>query len=431
MSIGGTVALLSAYARSRRLDRVTDRNLLDSIQQRWLTRLRRYVASHSPFYCRYKEASWADWPMLDKTSWMGNFDVINTVGARFQEVAAIAHQAESTRDFSKRWGRFTVGLSTGTSGSRGLFLVSPAEGATWAGTLLGKLLPHGLIARERIGLVLRAGATLYDAVGAFRLQFRFFDQARPWDSLVRDLESFDPTALVAPASVLRLLAASGSGLRPRRVISVAEVLDPLDRERIERRFRVPVEQIYQATEGLLGLSCEAGLVHLNEPYVLVEPEWQDPEHTRFAPVVTDLWRRTQPVIRYRLNDVLQVAREPCPCGRASLALKAIEGRMDDVLWLAGSAGKVPVFPDLLARTVVTALPDVEDYRVDELRPGTWRIGLQPVPTPTAQETLRHACMALATRLGATAPALLVAELTRTPGSGKQRRIRGGQGTCGS
>ncbi len=47
-------------------------------------------------------------------------------------------------------------------------------------------------------------------------------------------------------------------------------------------------------------------MHLNEPYLLIEREWLDREQTRFTPIVTDLWRRAQPVVRYRLNDVLQV-----------------------------------------------------------------------------------------------------------------------------
>ena len=185
-------------------------------------------------------------------------------------------------------------------------------------------------------------STLYDAIGALRLKFRFFDQARPWEEMAADLRSFDPTILIAPASALRLLADARGTLQPRRVISVAEVLDDLDRGHIERGFSLPVEQIYQATEGLLGMSCERGTVHLNEPYVLIEPDWQDAERTRFIPLVTDLWRRTQPVIRYRLNDVLQARREPCACGRAATALAAIEGRSDDVLWLHAEIGRAHV-----------------------------------------------------------------------------------------
>jgi putative adenylate-forming enzyme len=203
---------------------------------------------------------------------------------------------------------------------------------------------------------------------------------------------------------------------------VAEVLDGLDRGRIERGFGLPVEQIYQATEGLLGTSCEHGTVHLNEPYILVEREWQDQERTRFIPVVTDLWRRTQPVIRYRLNDILQVAPHPCRCGRAATALAAIEGRSDDVLWLDGAGGRVAVFPDLLTRTIVTGAPEVEDFRVREQERGSWNIAVRPLPEANVRQGLVQQCVELAQRLGAAAPRVEISLLDAVAGTGKQRRV---------
>jgi putative adenylate-forming enzyme len=399
---------------------------LDAIQRRWLTELTRWVVRRSAFYASFADTPFEEWPVLDKRTWMSRFDDINTVGARLETIASLAQQAEVTRDFSATWHGHSVGLSTGTSGNRGLFLASPKESAEWAGTLLAKLMRRHLLARERIALVLRAGATLYENVGALRLRFRYFDQSRPWGELVDDLRSFDPTILVAPASALRLLARNDRALRPGRVVSVAEVLDDLDRRRIEERFKVGVEQIYQATEGLLGTSCEEGSVHLNEPYLLVEPEWQDSEHTRFIPIITDLRRRSQPVIRYRLNDILRMRTHPCPCGRASIALAAIEGREDDVLWLDGARGSVAVFPDLIARAIVGMLPDIEDYAVAELRRGVWSVGLRPLPTASCQPALQEAMNCLARRLGADPPTLVVSSLPAVPvvpRAGKQRRVR--------
>ena len=168
-----TLRLLLAYTRARRMDRLQDRHRLEAIQNRWLNRLQQSVVRRSAFYSQYAGVPWESWPVLGKGPWMEHFDAINTVGAHLAELSEIAQAAERSRDFSKRWKSFTVGLSTGTSGSRGLFLVSPEECALWAGTLLGKLLRGGLLARERIALVLRAGATLYDTVGSLRLQFRF------------------------------------------------------------------------------------------------------------------------------------------------------------------------------------------------------------------------------------------------------------------
>jgi putative adenylate-forming enzyme len=203
---------------------------------------------------------------------------------------------------------------------------------------------------------------------------------------------------------------------------VAEVLDNLDRERIERGFGLPVEQVYQATEGLLGTSCEHGTVHLNEPYILVEREWQDQERTRFIPVVTDLWRRTQPVIRYRLNDILQIAPSPCACGRAATALAAIEGRSDDILWLEGAGGRVAVFPDLLTRAIVACVPELEDFRVLEQERGHWNIAIRPLPDAGLQQRVIQQCVDLARRLGAATPRIDISLLGAVARVGKQRRV---------
>ena len=424
MRLALALKFLAAYRRARRFDRLQDRAALEAVQGAWLERLQREVSRQSAFYRPYARTAWSEWPVIDKAGWMKHFDAINTVHARLEEISEIALRAERTRDFSLHWRDHTVGMSTGTSGNRGIFLASPQEGALWAGTLLGKLLPGGLLARERVALVLRAGATLYDAIGALRLRFRFFDQARPWQEMADDLRTFDPTILIAPASALRLLADAGDTLKPRRVISVAEVLDDLDRRRIERGFGVMVEQIYQATEGLLGMSCEHGTVHLNEPYILVEPQWEDAEHTRFVPLVTDLWRRAQPVIRYRLNDVLQVRRSACPCGRSAMGLAAIEGRTDDILWLDGRPEPVAMFPDLLTRAIVTCLPEAQDFRLTEHARGRWSLAVSPMPQEAQRQEVASALRALAQRRGAAPPELMFTQLAPPQKPGKQRRVLG-------
>jgi putative adenylate-forming enzyme len=423
--------VLRSYRRARTLDAVRDRAVLVRLQQRWLVELREFVAARSPYYRQFATLPFGAWPVLDKRAWMRDFDAINTVGARLAEVAEIAEQSESTRDFSPTWRDLTIGLSTGTSGSRGLFLVSRRERLEWAGTLLGRLLRGGLFARERIALILRAGSTLYDTVGALRLRFLYVDQRSPWPGIVEELTSFDPTVLVAPASVLRLLADDGRhALRPRRVISVAEVLDDLDRARIGAVFGVPVEQIYQATEGLLAVSCERGMLHLNEPYVLVEPEWQDSSHTRFVPIVTDLRRYTQPVIRYRLNDVLRVAPQGCACGRTALALEAVDGRVDDVLWLDGYGAPVAVFPDLLSRAIVNASRTLDDYEVRAIARGHWIVGLDPLPAADELLRIREEIVALVRGLGAHPPDIEFGR-RRPGGAGKQRRITNTSLRCAS
>ena len=60
------------------------------------------------------------------------------------------------------------------------------------------------------------------------------------------------------------------------------VTEAQDRALIVQAFGA-VHEIYQATEGFLASTCEHGVLHLNEEYVHVEPQWLDREQRRFVP----------------------------------------------------------------------------------------------------------------------------------------------------
>ena len=70
-----------------------------------------------------------------------NFNKINTVGLERDVALEIAINSEHTRDFETKYNNISVGLSSGTSGHRGLFVVSDKESMEWAGAVLAKLLP--------------------------------------------------------------------------------------------------------------------------------------------------------------------------------------------------------------------------------------------------------------------------------------------------
>ena len=261
-----------------------------------------------------------DYPVIDKRIFMQHFEDINAYGIGREEALAVALKAEESRDFSPvlrtASGReITVGLSSGTSGSRGIFLVSPEESALWAGYMLRRMLPRPYLARHSIAFFLRANSNLYTAVRNPLIRFEFYDLMRGLDEHVPRLNAQNPSILIAPAQVLQQLALRADvSVRPKRTVSVAEVLEPQVRTLVERRFGSPVHQIYQCTEGFLAHTCRYGSLHLNEDMVYIEKDWIDEGSGRFAPVITDFNRKSQPVIRYRLDDVLVADGTPCPCG---------------------------------------------------------------------------------------------------------------------
>jgi putative adenylate-forming enzyme len=390
--------LLRAYRRTRRL-RFSTRAALERHQARAVQAFTAELCARSPYFSAFADLPLQQWPLMDKARMIAYFDTMNTAGLTFTQVMEVAQHAERSRDFSPTIGSITVGLSSGTTSQRGAFAVSAQEQAQWAGVMLAKALPDGLFAGERVALFLRANSNLYTAVRNRWLTFAFFDLFQPFDRHLAALADYRPSIIVAPAQVLRQLAlavlAGRLQIRPKRVISAAEVLEPQDRTIIEQAFGMPHE-VYQATEGFLASTCEHGVLHLNEEYIHVEPEWLDAERRRFVPIITDFSRITQPIVRYRLNDVLVARAEPCPCGRATRALARIEGRCEDMLLLPDRNGEtVSVFSDVLSRALAQVLPLDADYRLLQDGPASLRLHAPLAAEKLAalrahlEQTLRH------------------------------------------
>ena len=326
------------------------------------------VLKSSPFYRERAEANTAlaDYPIMNKAQFMANFDAINTQNIALTKAMALAQEAEKSRDFSPMIGDVTVGLSSGTSGNRGVFLVTEKERIQWVATVIDRVI--GLRFRKRnVAFFLRANSNLYDAVKSKLIRFEFFDLMDAMPAHVKRLNDLQPHLLIAQPSVLLDLAvqaAEGSlVIHPEKVISVAEVLYPEDRAIIEAQFGQRVHQVYQCTEGFLASSCAEGKLHFNEDFLIIEKKYLDETKTRFHPIITDLHRFSQPIVRYELNDIIH-EEQACACGQSTLAIAQIEGRSDDVLTFRSAQDEeVRIYPDFFRRAIILADRTIADYLV--------------------------------------------------------------------
>ncbi|MBW5469531.1 AMP-binding protein [Brevibacillus formosus] len=429
------MTLLKQYVKTKWLARrFSSREQLVKWQEAQVRVMLSRILPASPFYRKRlgTPEQWRQMEPVDKKCMMGHFDELNTCGIKKEEAFTIALKAETTRDFTPQLNGVTVGLSSGTSGNRGLFLVGPQEQAKWAGVILAKALPGQLWSTHRIAFFLRANSNLYTAVNRRRIQFSFFDLQIPLDQHLDYLNQYQPTVVVAPASMLRMLAtAQRQGklrISPIKVISVAEVLDPLDQTYIAEVFGQIVHQIYQCTEGLLAVSCSHGTLHVNEDLVVVEKEYLDEQKERFFPIITDFSRTTQPIIRYRLNDILTEKRSPCPCGSVFMALESIEGRADDLFVFRHEheARWISVFPDFIRRAVITSSDAIEEYTVRQLSYEQVEVALLMKngegPSMREQERVRQSLERVIADQQGQLPAIVFAPYKLNLGTKKLRRV---------
>lgn len=424
--------ILSRYGlQFRRRDR------LEAWQARRLAHFMARVMPQARGFSPLPAATLDRLPLMDKATLMGDFAAYNTRDLSLEQVLPLAVQAEQSRDFSPTLGDITVGLSSGTSGAQGVFLVSSVERQRWAGILLARTLPRALLPRLlcpwlaplRIAFFLRANSRLYTTLASRRIDFAFHDLTLGLAPSFEQLNQQDPDVLVAPATVLRGLAQAALAgqlrIRPRHILSVAEVLESADAEAVFAAFGRQPQQIYQASEGFLGYTCEAGTLHLNESHLHIEPQWLDAAQTRFQPIITDFSRRTQMIVRYRLNDILRVAPAPCPCGRAERAIAAVEGRADEILWLPSLDGRQlrALYPDVLRRGLLMLGPALEEYEIRQ-QGLTWHINLRTrEPYSDVCQRLAQALHQLCAEQHLSPPGLSFGHWQAPPPQAKRRRIQ--------
>lgn len=439
-SLANITSIAVHFARARwRWNHLHGTNL-ERYQDQRARRIVAYTAKHSPFYrdhwAGHNLEDWRTLPTVDKQTMMDNFSTFTTRGISKESALQVALQAERSRDFRPLLDGFTVGLSSGTSGHRGLFIASPQEQAAWAGTILARTL-YGLRPRRlRVAFFLRSNNNLYEQVGKGLLQFRYFDLMLPLVEAVDRLNALQPHILIGPPSLLSFLAderqAGRLRIQPERLISVAEVLEVQDQERLQAVFAVPVHQIYQCTEGFLAASCVKGTLHIQEDIVALqfEPMPGDSDG-RVMPILTDLWRKTQPIIRYRLNDILQLDSTPCPCGSPFHALRTIEGRNDDVCYFPLSTGQLrPFFPDTIRRMILLASPAIADYQAIQAANGQLTIYLS-LPSGASFDTVKQSVQESVTTTLAQYDCLpaslqIVEGLPVLPAGRKRRRVQNSQ-----
>ena len=196
---------------------------------------------------------------------------------------------------------------------------------------------------------------------------------------VEKLLEYDATVLVCtPTYALRLAQVARemghdlSGSSVRRTIHAGEpgASLPNVRAQIESAWGARCFDHAGATEvGAWGYSCgEADHMHINERAFIAEVI--DPESlksisaekggvVRGEVVLTNLGRVGSPVIRYRTGDLVELSRDPCPCGRSGAWLRGgVLGRIDQMVTVRG----INVYPAAIDN-IIRAHAAIDEYEV--------------------------------------------------------------------
>jgi phenylacetate-CoA ligase len=430
------ISLLSKLRELRRHDRWT-RQRLEAYQAESLHRVREYAYAHSPFYQRLHRGLEGrplhELPVLTKAMMMENFDELVT--DRAIHIRDVERHLTTLSKDERFLGRYWVNATSGSTGRRGLFLFDRSEWVTILASFLRSYHwlagPMTLPPRLKIASVVsptpwhmsrRGGETLK---AWWQPTLRLYANDR-LETMVTRLNSWQPQILGAYPSIMRSLAneqlAGRLRVSPRYLFTGAEVLTEETRRRVDEAWgKGKLFDIYGATEsGTIAAECvhHTGY-HLFEDLVI--PEVVDRDNRPVPPgvygdklLITVLFGRTQPLIRYELSDSVRLAGRQCPCGRPFALIDGIQGRMEDILRLpAASGGEVPIDPVVF------------DQVMDRLPAGEWQVvqeadGLNILLSGTPQDFSDEGLMeelrrALAAE-GAAVPAIRVMHVPAIPRS---------------
>jgi phenylacetate-CoA ligase len=218
----------------------------------------------------------------------------------------------------------------------------------------------------------RIGATVVPVSGGFTAR-----QAM----LLRDLGAHvlvsTPSYALAIAQALADDGDRGSGgaasLPVRLGLFGGEPWTEAMRGRIERALPLRAVSFYGLSEMCgpgVAAECPARTgLHVQEDHFIVEvigPGGHPvPPGTEGELVFTTLTKEALPLLRYRTGDIGCLAGAPCPCGRTTLRLTGLRGRLDDMLIVRG----VNVYPSTVEHVLLGAGGVAPHYRLIVEKPG--------------------------------------------------------------
>ncbi len=363
------------------------------------SRFRRIIAQayeSSPFYRKrfrgidLRRCRPTDLPVLTKAEMMEHFNEVVTDRRITKAVAEefVAHPENLGRYL---FGQYVVCHTSGSQGQPALivqhrqdleltFALQIARGHTrsksW-GALLGRVFNPARMATVTLkpGFYPSGAAFAYVPPAARRflklLRLSLFD---PLEKNVARLNEFRPNFLTGYASVLETLASEEREGRLRlrqtgcleQVTNMSEVLSPPAREQIAQAFGVHVADHYALGECMaLSVPCPAlPGAHLNADLALMEVV--DDRNRPVPPgepggkiLVTNLYNRVQPFIRYEVGDVVTMSPKRCPCGSNLPKIESIQGRSKEKFWIQVNGGYRELLPYVFIAPLLEVLQMAE------------------------------------------------------------------------
>lgn len=283
---------------------------------------------------------------LTKLELMTNFDrIVTDPMLTFERVNdhLARHDVDAYLD-----DQYRVVVTSGTGGTRGLFVYGWDEWITFSliatrwRTRSGEepFAPVGTLFTSNTKHVSGAlHAFSKDFSGAGSLPVTHLPATLPLPEIVAGLNAAQPTVLTGYPTTIRFLALEA--LAGRLTINLnwvstsgEQVTDDI-KNAVRSAWGLDIYDTWGCTEGVFAFPCRPGWpMHLPDDLAIIEPVDEDGQVVPFGQpaakiLVTNLYNKTQPLIRYEIDDAMTIIDDPCECGSGHRRISDIRGRLDN------------------------------------------------------------------------------------------------------
>jgi phenylacetate-coenzyme A ligase PaaK-like adenylate-forming protein len=418
------------FSAVRRLGWSADRLAAERLRR--LRELLTWSAAHSPFWqhrlagfdlATFTEQDLVSLPILTKADLMGNFDALVTdrdltlgrVNAHVDQLDADAYLDDQYR----------VIATSGSTGARVLFVYGWDDWSTFVllATRWRGRSGEPANASESVGSLFASNtrhvsgalhAFSRDFSGEGTLPVAHLPATLPLPEIVRGLNKAQPTELQGYPSAMHLLAleaiAGRLHISPRWISTCGEQCTVEARDAVRSVWGIEISDCWGCSEGVYAFPCGIGEgMHLPDDLVVIEPVDREGNPVPMGQpadkiLPTNLYNRTEPLIRYEVTDAMTIIDEPCECGCAHRRIVDVRGRTDNFFLYEGGAA----VHWLGMTTVLLSDPGVVEMQVTQSTRGA------VVSLVTAgrcdTEALRIGLIALMARAGLVDPEVTVREV---------------------
>jgi phenylacetate-CoA ligase len=380
------------FAHAKRLR--WSRSQLENERQERLRDLLAWSVERSPFHAkrltgvepaRFTEADLVTLPVMTKDDLMSDF--YSVVTDRRLTLDAVEEHVENVDDNEYLFDRFRAVTSSGSGGRRGVFVYDWDEWTTLAlmqsrarlGTADDVPRPRGA---ATVSLFAGVGAHLSRVMRTFLAEsgddICHLPMTLPVGEVISGLNAVQPELLMGyPSAIDRVVREAEAGrlkIAPRYVETGGELLMERTRVAVRELWGAEIDDSWAVAEGAYAFSCPSSRssMHLPDDLVIIEPVDLKGRPVPFGGpaaklYLTNLYNRTQPLIRFEIADGLTVVDAPCPCGSAHRRISDLTGRADIVFEYENGVTVEPM-------TLRLELHDeryVTEYQVRQTSQGLW------------------------------------------------------------